>query len=300
MTPMVAKVTGREGGNLVLVDGDDFSLSFNRVWGVISDWTASGCRLLKQGPKLNFWRATTDNDRGSGGVEPNDVVWRRAGLHWLQHRVDDVTWTQLDGRRVQIRVKVRIAPPIFSYAMVCDYVYTIDGNGGILIEVGGEPQGQWPATLPRIGLQMTIPSDLTQVSWFGRGPGESYVDTKQAARVGRYACSVDELYTPYVYPQENGNRSEVRWATFSDLRSRGFTVVGRPQLNFSAHRFTTQDLDQARHPYELPRRDEITLNLDLAQNGIGTASCGPGVLPQYWLKPEKFTFAVYLIPSRPI
>jgi hypothetical protein len=75
-------------------------------------------------------------------------------------------------------------------------------------------------------------------------------------------------------------------------------VVGLPLLNFSAHRFTTEDLDKARHTYELPRREDITLSLDLAQNGLGTASCGPGVLEQYKLKPEEFAFAVQLIPEK--
>jgi beta-galactosidase/evolved beta-galactosidase subunit alpha len=153
--------------------------------------------------------------------------------------------------------------------------------------------------LPRIGLQLAIPQDLDQVSWFGCGPSESYPDSKQAARVGLFRHTVDELYTAYVYPQENGNRSDTRWVAFADLRGHGLLAAGMPLINFSAHRFTTEDLDNAKHTYDLPRRDEITVNLDYVQNGLGSASCGPGVLPQYRLKPEKFAFVVKLRPFPP-
>jgi beta-galactosidase/beta-glucuronidase len=287
----------RQEGNLIRVEGNDFTLTLNKVWGVIADWTQGGRKILTRGPRLNFWRATTDNDRAGWGDERCDLNWRQAGIHWLQHRIDEVTLEKADSQNVQIKVKTRIAPPVYEHAMVCEYTYTIDGNGGLRIEVHGKPQGKWPVMIPRIGLQLGLPADVDQVAWFGRGPGESYSDSKQAARIGRFACSVDDLYTPYVYPQENGNRSEVRWVGFTDRRGLGLKVLGLPLLNFSAHRFTTEDLDKARHTYELNRREDITLNLDLAQNGLGTASCGPGVLEQYKLKPEEFSFALQLIPA---
>ena len=166
------------------------------------------------------------------------------------------------------------------------------------IEVKGEPTGEWPAMIPKIGIQFSIPSEFSMVEWFGLGPGESYPDTRMAGKVGRFCKSIDELYTPYVYPQENGNRSDVRWVSFCDLRGSGIMIHGAPMINFSAHRFTTQDLTVAKHTYELPARDEITVNLDYRQNGIGTASCGPGVLPQYQLKAEKFDFKVILKPMK--
>jgi beta-galactosidase/evolved beta-galactosidase subunit alpha len=292
-----SKVSCREEGNLIQVAGNDYSLTFSKVWGVISDWTLGGRKVMTRGPRLNFWRATTDNDRAGWGDERCDFNWRAAGLHWLQHRIDEVTLEKADSQHVQIKVRSRIAPPVYAQAMVCEYTYDIDGDGRVRIDIHGKPQGQWPVVIPRIGLQLELAGDLDQVSWFGRGPGESYPDSKQAARIGRFGCTVDELYTPYVYPQENGNRSEVRWARFTDRQGRGLKVEGLPLLNFSAHRFTTEDLDKARHTYELPRRENITLNLDLVQQGLGTASCGPGVLQQYKLKPEEFTFALQFIPT---
>ena len=157
-------------------------------------------------------------------------------------------------------------------------------------------QGKLPETLPRIGLQLALAKQLDVVSWYGRGPGESYSDSKQANRFGIYNCRVDDLYTPYVRPQENGNRTDTKWAAFTDIRGMGLIAAGMPKFDFSAHWFTTQDLDKASHTYELIKRGFITLNLDYQQHGLGTASCGPGQLPQYRLLPHEFNFRLRLTP----
>lgn len=281
-----------EQPDMFVVGGADFEVRFDRIHAVIAAWQSNGVTLLNAGPRLNFWRATTDNDRGWD----NAKSWREAGLFRLQHRTDGVEAAALDNGGVRIVARVRIAPPVLGNAFVCDYAYTIAGNGVIEIEAHGVPQGAWPSSLPRIGLQMTVPLDLNRFAWFGRGPGESYPDSLQSNRVGRWTAGLDDLYTPYVFPQENGNRSDVRWVALTDARGMGFRAMGRPTINFSAHRFTTMDLEQARHTYELVPRDGITLNLDYRHNGIGSASCGPRPWAQYILKPEEFRFAVALQP----
>jgi hypothetical protein len=107
---------------------------------------------------------------------------------------------------------------------------------------------------------------------------------------------------PYVKPQENGNKTDVRWMALSNEAGLGLMVVGEtgkddaPWLNVSARHFTAQDLTDAAHTYELKRRDYVTLNLDYAQGGLGNGSCGPGVLPQYLLMPEEARFALRFRP----
>ncbi len=297
-SPPVAKapISCAEEGNQLRIEGRDFRLTFDRVWGAITDWRHGGRPLLARGPRLNFWRATTDNDRAGWGPERCDHLWREASLHRIQQRVESVDHERLGREAIRIRVKARLAPPVHARMYLCEYLYTIHGNGEVAIEVSGAPQGEWPIMLPRIGLQLAVPQDLDQAAWFGLGPGESYPDSRLAARVGLFRRTVDELCTPYVFPQENGNRSDVRWVSFADMRGRGLLAEGMPLINFSAHRFTTADLDDAKHTYDLPRRDFVTINLDYAHNGLGSASCGPGVLPQYRLKPEKFSFGVRLRP----
>ena len=111
-----------------------------------------------------------------------------------------------------------------------------------------------------------------------------------------HTMGVEDLYTPYIFPQENGNRTDVSWVALTNLRGAGLLAVGQPTLDFSAHRFTAADMEKARHTHELVKRDEIILNLDYRQNGLGSASCGPRPWEKYVLKPEEFAFAVMLRP----
>jgi beta-galactosidase len=143
---------------------------------------------------------------------------------------------------------------------------------------------------------MALPGELRHVEWFGLGPGEAYRDSRRAARVGRFRATVDELQTPYVFPQENGNRADVRWLTLTGDTGAGLAVTGEPWIDFTARRWTTEALDAARHPRDLRPEERIWLNLDYAQNGLGSASCGPGVLPSYRLPAAATTFTVTFRP----
>jgi beta-galactosidase/evolved beta-galactosidase subunit alpha len=287
----------RENGNIIAISGADFSIEFDKVRAVILNWQHAGTSLLRTGPRLNFWHATTDNDRATWGATLHGKMWRDALLDKLQHRTDAVELERVPDGSVRIRTRVRIAPPVTAAGFNCDYTYTIDGHGSVLIEAHGIPVGNLPPSLPRIGLQMTLPAALDQVNWFGRGPGEAYRDTKQAQRFGRWNAAVDALYTPYVFPQENGNRMDVKWVTLANTRGTGLQATGgAAPLNFSAHWFTTMDLETARHTHELTRRDFITLSLDHQHNGIGSGSCGPSAWEQHVLKTAEFRFAVRLSP----
>jgi beta-galactosidase len=246
--------------------------------------------LPVDGPLLDLWRAPTDNDRGHHGeaVEP---LWRRVGLDRLQHRVDEVAVG--DDALV---VRARVAPAGTDLGVVASYRWSAV-PGGLRLEVGVVPEGDWPCPLPRVGLRMAVPAGLRRVEWFGRGPGEAYADTGRAARVGRFAATVEELQTPYLYPQENGSRAGVRWATLTDGDGNGIRAEGEPTFDLTARPWTSEQLDAARHPTDLHPGDRVWVNLDLAQQGIGSASCGPGVLPAYRLDPAPASFTVRLYPA---
>jgi beta-galactosidase len=173
--------------------------------------------------------------------------------------------------------------------------YTIYGNGEVVIETHVAPDDNLPP-LPRVGLTMTVPGRYNTFTWYGRGPHESYADRKLGARVGVYSGMVDEQYFPYIMPQENGNKTDVRWAKLTDENGFGLMAVGMPLLNVSAHHFTAQDLTKAQHPHELQRREDITFNLDYAQGGLGNGSCGPGVLSQYLMQPQAYRYQLRLRP----
>jgi beta-galactosidase/evolved beta-galactosidase subunit alpha len=279
-------------GNHAILRGDGWEMEFDTVRGHLRSWINAGTHLLASGPRLNLWRAITDNDRSWGNAA--EKLWRDHGLHWLQHRTSNVQLDRTEGGGAIIIVESVVAPPNSTRAVLVKYTYHVNPDGSILLETDGEFRGKWPDYVARIGLQMALPAALDHATWFGRGPGESYADTKQAARIGRWTRSVDEMFTPYIVPQENGNHTESRWLLLTNNFGCGLKVAGRPHFDFSAHWYTTQDLDHARHSYDLKRRPIITLNLDLAQNGIGSNSCGPMPWPQYLLKPENFRFELLL------
>jgi len=254
-TDSMPRLRLEDSARALLVSGVDFGLAFEKAPGELASWRYQNAPVILRGPKLNFWRAPTDNDARI------QSEWQKAGLDSLQHRVDSFAVAEgEDGRTAQVRTCVRIAPPILDKAFRCDYAYTIYGSGDVLLEVHGAPEGEFPV-LPRIGLQMALPRRLDRVCWCGRGPGESYRDSKQAGRFGVWSACIDDLYTPYVFPQENGNRTDVSWVALTDVRGVGLFAAGLPFLDFSAHRFRTEDFQRARHTDELCPRNEITLNL---------------------------------------
>ena len=280
-----------ETKNMIVIIGQDFEVCFDKAYGRLCKLSVNGLDILSKGPALNFWRAPTDNDVHEA------VGWRRKGIDKLRHRIDKVSWEIMpDNKSVRISCLTRIASPILSWGIVCEYTYLVSGDGSIVIDVSGHPEGEAPETLPRIGLNLVLPKKFDQVEWFGRGPGESYPDSKAANRVGLYSARVDEFYTPYIRPQENGSRCDVRWASFTDMRGVGLVVAGIPQFDFSALKFSIEDLDKATHRHILKPADEVYINLDHAQHGLGSASCGPGQLPQYRLLCGDFRFKVALMP----
>lgn len=270
------------------VAGEVFRLVFNKQKATIDSWVWKGKELLRKGPRLNFWRAPIDNDMYLL------KEYEKQHVRLLQERIHEVTVERVNASTVRVHCKLRVAPPVWDWKLECELVYTITGDGGVTIATSGTPYGKVPDSLPRIGLTMHLAKEMEHVSWYGRGPGESYADSKLASRFDLYSRTVDEMFTNYVYPQENGNRSDVKWMSITDLRGVGLMAVGAPAMECSAHRYTAADLEAAKHPTDLVPRDFLVWNLDYRQNGLGSNSCGPAQLPQYKLTPSPFQFQLQL------
>lgn len=159
--------------------------------------------------------------------------------------------------------------------------------------------------LPRIGVVCALAAGFEQVRWYGRGPHECYSDRKAGAPVGLYESTVDGLQVPYILPQENGNRTDVRWveilAPGPRDSARGLRIGGASTFDFGASHFETEQLWKARHTCDPVGRPEVYLTVDVAQRGLGTAACGPDTLERYRLRPGSYrlelSFSV-LAPSR--
>ncbi|TVY83569.1 Evolved beta-galactosidase subunit alpha [Lachnellula suecica] len=276
------------------IKGDSSQWRFDCIQGCISSWVKSGAEIIQTGPALGFDRAHTDNDCRVG------AEWKAKYIHMMKPHTRSVTWDESNSV-VTIVCKQRIAPPVLEWSVDAEFTYTFSKDS-VQISVNGKPQGlNLPEMFPRIGLELGLIPSFESVSWFGRGPGEGYKDKKLSQKFGNYVLSVDELMTNYEFPQENGNRTDVRWVRFlngktddTGLRAR---FVDKPEgFNFSASHFKTIDLQAAQHPYELhgKRVEEVLGRLDADHHGLGSASCGPLVLPQYALESKAFQFSVIL------
>jgi beta-galactosidase/beta-glucuronidase len=279
----------------ILIKGPQFDLTFDRRTAEISSFMAEGKRLLERGPRLNVWRAPTDNDGGIANPQPQ-ADWLKARLHRMTFQPRVLEVEAIEPGMVQAYVEGRLIPEGKPLGYDCRLRYTILGSGELVIDLRAEPFGDWPEVIPRLGLQLLADSSLERARWYGLGPDECYPDSKGAARVGLYEKRVEDLSTPYEHPQENGTRIGVRWAALEANDGAGLLCVGAPDFAFSAHRYSLQNLSEAKHRCELRNSDRITLNLDYAMRGLGSAACGPGPEAEYELKPHAFSFRVCLQP----
>lgn len=277
-----------EVGQTLKISGDDFALTFDAQRGLLTDWTYQGVPLLTRGPQLNVWRAPTDNDVSLA------QKWRQAGLDRLVSRTKAVAWER-SPQSVRITVSATLAANSLTPAFDVTYLYTVYGNGDVVLETQVSPLGNLPP-LPRLGLQVRLPAGFDRFAWYGLGPHESYPDRRESVKRGLFSGTVQEQFESYVRPQENGNKSEVQWAAVTDARGLGLLATAQSLLNVSVHHYTPEDLTEARHTFELTRRDETIWHLDHAQGGLGSQSCGPGPLPEYLLQPAETRFSVRLTP----
>jgi beta-galactosidase len=236
------------------------------------------------GPRLNIWRAPTDNDNGM-----DHHVKRRESAHWARARLDKITGrlstiaeiSDVDGHGLMITT--RYAAPSFDRHADVTITWRSDGvrlSASVAVELSGE----WPPSLPRIGLDFAIDGGYDQVSWAGHGPGQKYPDTGQSARLGYFSASVDDLQVPYARPQENGARQANRLTLSGEGRD---ITIGGEGFGFAARPWSQAALASAEHIVDLVPDGRLHLTIDHRQQGIGTASCGPGVLPAYTLDPSN-------------
>ena len=224
--------------------------------------------LVTVQPRLQLWRAPTDNDGlplvADKHVGPLD--------RWLELGLDGD-----DLAAVATHTERRRALP----------------DGSILVENVVEV-ADGVDDLPRVGVVLHLRPGLEQLEWCGRGPWEAYSDRLASTIVGRFASTVTGEYVPYIAPQEHGHHPEARWLRLTDERGEGIEVRGVPTIGFGASHFTAADLTAARHTDELVPRAETILSLDHAQRGLGTASCGPDTAERHRLRERRYAFAYVL------
>jgi len=282
-----------ESGDVITVTGKDMILTIGKTTGVIESFAYRGIQLIASPLIPNFWRAPTDKDIGNR-MPQRLGVWKNAGPNI---RIISVAAEQLKPQLVRITAKAMLPDePDSSYLAV----YTIYGSGDVIVESFVRPAGRYMVDIPRIGMQMALPAEFDTLTWYGRGPGETYWDRKTAGAFGIYTKQVQELIHAYVRPQENANRTDVRWAALLNKKQIGLFITGLPELNISAWPYTMADLEKAKHINELPHRDTVTLNIDYQQMGLGGQdSWAAFPYPQYTLMSHEYYYAFGVRPYAP-
>ncbi|MFW9991533.1 MAG: glycoside hydrolase family 2 TIM barrel-domain containing protein [Candidatus Odinarchaeota archaeon] len=255
-----------DGLERIKIAGMNFHIIINKASGVIEKYVFREKELISSELKPNFWRAPTDNETGIFLFYPilrkilRENPWKSASK---KRKVVKFTVNHSSPNTVFIDITFKIPKGKTKYQSTI----TITGNGEILIEISFIPKKD----LIRFGMQTTIPAEFSNVSWFGRGPHETMLDRKTGAWVGTHRGTVEELIHDYVRPQENGNRTDVRWFTLLNDKGTGLFIkdAGNTHLNFSVWPYTMEDLEKAKHIHELPRREHVTLNIDYKQKGVG-------------------------------
>ncbi|WP_433872701.1 glycoside hydrolase family 2 TIM barrel-domain containing protein [Saccharopolyspora sp. CA-218241] len=274
------------------ISGAGLRIDFDKVRGTVASYRYQGTELFRDGPVPHFWRAPTDNDKGSG-YAAELTTWRDAAAN---RRVESATITRTEDGRV--RVDVRAALPTAPSPSRHDMAFTVAPDGSVEVLATLAP-GDGVADLPLVGTRMTVADGLEDLSWYGRGPHENYWDRKDSAFVGRYRSTVDDRFVPYVQCQETGNLTDVRWVRLTGAAGVGLEAEADGLMEVGALHVTTEDLETCRHPYELTRV-ATTLQLNHRQMGVGDNSFVSSGRPreQYRLPADRPYSHAYVLRPR--
>lgn len=291
--------SGERDGVLTLA-GEDFAAAFSMRTGLAESLSYRGKRVFDRscsethGPELNVFRAYTDNDRHSPSCLDRDNGWMRLKLNEKESVLGQAR--VLRNQKDSVTLAVHIRHSFGGDSGVNQYTaYTVFPNGRIFMKNRLQPFGKI-ATLPRLGFLFSCGESLENVSWFGRGPHESYPDRKASADVGLYAGTVTGQAVNYAFPQEMGSKEDTRWVTLTDGSGEGLLVCADADFCFSALHYTPDDLYGGKHGGLLIPRKETLLSLDCAQNGLGNSSCGGDTLEKYRLFPVERDFHLLFAP----
>ncbi len=274
----------------VTVTGKGFTVVFDKAAGALKSWKINGTELVYEPLRPDFWRAPTDNDRGRD-MARTQGVWRYA------HKDAKLEHFSAEELRGSNAVRIATTHHLPKVDARWHTIYTVYGTGDIRVEAHFKPAKPDLPKLPRIGMQMAVAPGFERITWLGPGPHETYCDRKDA-KVGLYSGTVSEqFYWHYTKPGESGNKVDVRWVALRNDTGIGLLAVGQPLLSVNALHYTTDDLQNARHPFELVKRDFITLNLDLKQQGVGgDNSWGAWPHDEHLIPCQDYSYAFVLRP----
>ena len=287
-------ITVEETTSSLTLSNAKFKATFNKTSGVLSDYTYDGVQLITKPLRLNVFRFPTDND-GS-----KRESWDNMGLRSLTARGKGVEFEKgADGKTVNVTLNTRYTGKN-STSFDVQMNFLVCANGMMMINSFIKPTATG-AILPKIGFRLEMPAEMEQLSWFGRGPWDSYRDRKEACLPAIYKSTVTDQYEEYIMPQEHGTKQEVRWMSLTDNEGNGLLFAAPDQMAASAVHFRPEDNytdrnNRSRHTYEFKKCANTVVSLDAATRGLGNNSCGPDVMEKYELKAANTAFRFFIMP----
>lgn len=270
-----------------------FTLVFDPAKGALVSYSYQGHELIKGEVQPTFWRVPTDNDEG-GGDRSYAHRWRQAGLDHPQ--VVPVKMEVQDASSNEVKVLVQNKIQFKSASMDYTALYRVSSNGEVRMENSFSTKDELPP-LAKVGLQMILPSSLYNVKWYGNGPFESYEDRKESAFAGIYCSTVEQMHFPYVMPQENGQRTDVRWIRITSNDGKGLQITGEPLVYVNVQNYSPEALNRSKTSHQLERGENTWLSIDFKQMGVGgDDSWSPRVHPEYQLRANEYKYSFSLKP----
>jgi beta-galactosidase len=284
-------VTFEEQKGSFVVGGKNFNATFNKANGALISYIWDGKEQIFAPLLPHFSRPATDNDHRGWKADQKLKVWAQPQL-----KLSNISTDQ--SQKGIIRIKSDYT--LIEDKSFVEVTYTINGNGTVKVDYTLNPQLDLP-NIPKVGMQCGIKRAYDQVSWYGRGPMENYIDRRTGFDVGNFSQPINQFMEPYVVPQENGNRTDVRWMYLSDKENEGLLVVADSLLSMSVWPYTEQNIVESRHTNKLKDAGYLTLNIDLIQMGVGGNDSWSDLaapLPQYQIPAKPYHYTFYLLPVK--
>ncbi|MGZ3755777.1 MAG: glycoside hydrolase family 2 TIM barrel-domain containing protein [Mucilaginibacter sp.] len=284
-----ASLTLNNNADAYTIDGKDFKVSFAKNNGALISYIRNNREQINAPLLPHFTRPLTDNDRRGWKSNKKLKSWYRD-----EPALTSVTADKLSNGLVEV---------ISNYTMIHDsatvkVIYQLNGNGVLKVNYKLSTKPGLP-NIPKIGMQGGIKRSFDQISWYGRGLYENYIDRNSGSEIGIYTQPINEFNEPYVVPQETGNRTDIRWMWLADKNSYGLLVVADSLLSMSAWPYTQKNIETAKHTNKLKDAGFITLNIDLKQMGVGGNDSWSDVgapLDKYQIPAKAYNYSFYLLP----
>ena len=282
----------------LIISNDVFNIEFDKQNGYLTKYEVNGLNMLKEGAilKPNFWRAPTDNDFGAK-IHQKYIVWKNPEIKLKSFK------QYIENKQVFIEA-IYDMPDVSSKLSL---TYVINNKGAIKVtqKIATDKEAKI-SNMFRFGMQMQMPRYIETIEYYGRGPMENYSDRNHYTDLGIYRQSVTEQFYPYIRPQENGTKTDIRWWRIVDKAGNGIEIVSAAPFSASALHYTIESLDEGwskrqGHSPEVEEADLTNLCIDKKQAGLGGVnSWGAITLPEYQIPYGNYEFTFILTPIQNI